>query len=62
MRFLNALCVRLCVGIAWERSEYMKKAYLSVFAEIDYLEDEDILTTSPDDGVFGDQTDEEGWT
>ena len=40
----------------------MKKAYLSVFAEIDYLEDEDILTTSPDDGVFGDQADEEGWT
>ncbi len=59
MRFLNALCVRLCVGSAWERSEYMKKAYLSVFAEIDYLEDEDILTASP---VFGDQTDEEGWT
>lgn len=41
----------------------MKKAYLSLFVEVDYLEDEDILTSSPnDDGVFDDQEDENGWT
>ena len=62
MRFLNALCVRLCVGSAWERSEYMRKAYQSLFVEVDYLEDEDILTTSPDNGVMDPDEDPDAWT
>ncbi len=50
----------------------MKKAYLPLAVDVDYLEDEDILTASPDtdpvepeepdDGVFAPGSDSNGWT
>ena len=41
----------------------MRKAYQSLFVEVDYLEDEDILTTSPDgNGVMDPDEDPNAWT
>ncbi len=40
----------------------MRKAYQSLFVEVDYLEDEDILTTSPDNGVMDPDEDPDAWT
>ena len=37
----------------------MKKAYLTLDVEVQYMEEEDILRTS---NVFDGDTDEEGWT
>lgn len=43
----------------------MKKKYLSMLVDIQYLDDEDILTTSPGDGedtLFDEKSDPNGWT
>ena len=45
----------------------MKKKYLSMLVDIQYLDDEDILTVSDGDGeetdpFFKEESDSEGWT
>ena len=42
----------------------MKKKYLPLVVDIRYLEDEDILTMSPDDpnSPFFGESDSDGWT
>ena len=41
----------------------MKKKYLSMLVDIQYLDDEDILTASnEEDTLFKEESDPEGWT